>query len=217
MLLPALSRARKSARQAQCINNLKQIQTATVTYAGDWEDYIPPVNNQDGTNNNIWADRILLYLTDINSLKYAWQKNKINFHVDWGSNPETDHVRLKFYLCPEAPLEFNGDHTKFSFRLNYGINDKVAIGIKFHQLRNNFPKHLTPFLYSDNNGNSPNSYKINYYSKGMSPGSRHQLSNMVGMPDGSVKAVKTIPYTGGASYTERTLPRIYWNEGTGGL
>ncbi|MGB9642419.1 MAG: DUF1559 domain-containing protein [Candidatus Ratteibacteria bacterium] len=41
MLLPAFSKAREKARQAVCINNLKQLFTAFKLYADDWDGYIP--------------------------------------------------------------------------------------------------------------------------------------------------------------------------------
>jgi len=41
MLLPALSRARESARRAACLNNLKQIITGIKTYSPDYNEYYP--------------------------------------------------------------------------------------------------------------------------------------------------------------------------------
>jgi prepilin-type N-terminal cleavage/methylation domain-containing protein/prepilin-type processing-associated H-X9-DG protein len=41
MLLPALSRARESARRAACLNNLKQVITGIKTYSPDYDEYYP--------------------------------------------------------------------------------------------------------------------------------------------------------------------------------
>ncbi len=41
MLMPALSRAREAARQASCLNNLKQIGLGIALYVNDSNDYLP--------------------------------------------------------------------------------------------------------------------------------------------------------------------------------
>lgn len=41
MLLPALSRARESARQAVCMSNLKQLSLVLLQYAEDYNGYLP--------------------------------------------------------------------------------------------------------------------------------------------------------------------------------
>ena len=40
MLLPALNKARESARKTQCVGNLKQIMLAGMTYAGDYNEIL---------------------------------------------------------------------------------------------------------------------------------------------------------------------------------
>lgn len=47
MLMPALNRARESARRATCVNNLKQIGTAIKLYTAetDWEGILPRDNS----------------------------------------------------------------------------------------------------------------------------------------------------------------------------
>jgi prepilin-type N-terminal cleavage/methylation domain-containing protein/prepilin-type processing-associated H-X9-DG protein len=47
MLLPALSRAKQSARRIVCINHLKQLALATVIYVMDNEGYYPSSNSPD--------------------------------------------------------------------------------------------------------------------------------------------------------------------------
>jgi prepilin-type N-terminal cleavage/methylation domain-containing protein/prepilin-type processing-associated H-X9-DG protein len=48
MLLPALSRAKDSARTAACRNNLKQLSVCWHLYAGDSTDFVVPNNNIAG-------------------------------------------------------------------------------------------------------------------------------------------------------------------------
>jgi prepilin-type N-terminal cleavage/methylation domain-containing protein/prepilin-type processing-associated H-X9-DG protein len=50
MLLPALSKAKLRAQGISCLNNMKQLQLASILYAGDFNDYIP--KNQGKTLNN---------------------------------------------------------------------------------------------------------------------------------------------------------------------
>ncbi|MCX8083279.1 MAG: type II secretion system GspH family protein, partial [bacterium] len=52
MLMPALSRARESARRAVCMNNLKQIGTALEMYAQD-NNQMYPYAGSSGYANNI--------------------------------------------------------------------------------------------------------------------------------------------------------------------
>ena len=50
MLLPALAKAKIRAQGISCLNNMKQLQLASVLYAGDNNDYFP--GNQGTTDNN---------------------------------------------------------------------------------------------------------------------------------------------------------------------
>jgi prepilin-type N-terminal cleavage/methylation domain-containing protein/prepilin-type processing-associated H-X9-DG protein len=51
MLLPALGRAKQKATSISCINNEKQMLTASLVYATDFRDYWPPNGQGDATIN----------------------------------------------------------------------------------------------------------------------------------------------------------------------
>ena len=54
MLLPALSRAKQKARQANCVSNLRQMGLAFQMYASAYNDYFPAYRSED----NPWVDPI---------------------------------------------------------------------------------------------------------------------------------------------------------------
>jgi len=65
MLLPALSKAREKARQAVCINNMKQIGLGLMMYLQDYDYYLPPVREQMPAGpgvNIVWPYKIASYV-----------------------------------------------------------------------------------------------------------------------------------------------------------
>ena len=48
MLLPALNKARESARQTKCLSNVKQLAATSVAWAGDHDGYAPPSGGNSG-------------------------------------------------------------------------------------------------------------------------------------------------------------------------
>jgi prepilin-type N-terminal cleavage/methylation domain-containing protein/prepilin-type processing-associated H-X9-DG protein len=61
LLLPALSHAKSRGQRITCMNNLKQIMIATVSYTGDYGAY-PMHFNDDGVNGYWWPELLEPYL-----------------------------------------------------------------------------------------------------------------------------------------------------------
>lgn len=53
IMFPVFAKARENARQSSCLSNIKQLALATLQYAQDWDEVLPPAEN--------WAEAILPY------------------------------------------------------------------------------------------------------------------------------------------------------------
>lgn len=99
MLLPALSAAKEKARQSQCLNNLKQIGTASHLYAGDYQDNFPVDNN--ASTNRIWASA--------------------GVYRHFGKLGEGDqYIKAKMFYCPSAQ-SFKEDDATTGLQ-NFGVS-----------------------------------------------------------------------------------------------
>ncbi len=76
LLLPALNRAKENARSISCLNNTRQFITATLMYAGDFQEDLPP-NGDDDFDGTFWVGGDMVVpsqAVDVNNLtdpKYA--------------------------------------------------------------------------------------------------------------------------------------------------
>src|SRR5271155_5566175 len=59
MLLPALASAKLRAQQANCINNLKQLQLASQMYYDDNKTFIGPITNNPAASQGDWMGTML--------------------------------------------------------------------------------------------------------------------------------------------------------------
>lgn len=78
MLLPALSKAKARAQASACLNNNKQISLALIMYAGDNNDFLPPLNVAPwpSVDPNNWYFKILdagKYLTGSSTTNNVWK------------------------------------------------------------------------------------------------------------------------------------------------
>jgi len=78
MLLPALAKAKTKAKAITCFNNNKQIGLAMMMYAGDNNDFLPPLNTAPWpyVSPNNWYFKILdrgKYLTSSTTSNNVWR------------------------------------------------------------------------------------------------------------------------------------------------
>lgn len=86
MLLPAIAKAKESAKRAQCLNNLRQLGTALKMYIGDNNDYFPP-----NRMTNRWSNLIFPYYSDLRLLVCPSD----------GLDPKTATPEQAYYLKPD--------------------------------------------------------------------------------------------------------------------
>lgn len=121
ILLPALGRARETARDIRCRSNIRQITTALMVYATDYNGRFPPVldkapDPETGKLSMIWHDeaRIGRYLPNIDASNLL------------PSNTENNTVGGGVMQCPNHPSAGRSYSMNFwaasagSWRLNAG-------------------------------------------------------------------------------------------------
>ena len=82
ILFPVFSRARESARGAQCQSNLKQIGAASLMYAQDWDGVLPISD----TNGKLWDYQLMPYLNYESNISEANKRNDYSiFHCPSGN------------------------------------------------------------------------------------------------------------------------------------
>ncbi len=167
MLLPALSKAREKARQAACLNNLKQIGLALHMYIGDYDEYIPYGKMFTGSPTWVWQCGLQPYLKN----ERVWIC-PTKGPTGSGTPRELGGVAYGFF---EKPV--NGVYrTQATWAFRYGING-YAFGpyttstfLKLSRIKN--PSDLIFALDTENKvTNGQKSPWICYHNPGVS--SRH--------------------------------------------
>lgn len=108
LLLPAVQKARSSARRLQCANKMRQIALAVINYQSAFQAF-PPAVTSGGHNKLSMYTFILPYLEE--SSVY----DQIDLNEDWDANSKTEafynRVNLSSALsCPESPVVRNRYH-----------------------------------------------------------------------------------------------------------
>ncbi|MFH0796024.1 MAG: DUF1559 domain-containing protein [Candidatus Omnitrophota bacterium] len=167
MLLPALSQAREKARQANCMNNLKQIVLALVMYSNDYEGRLPLAWNG-----------VQMWHQVLSNGGYAplWTGNQ-NF---------------KLYHCPSWPPKSYTSSLNYQDSYALCIEADVALADAVHMRLNDLSQSSRPLvadsIYAAGSGTGQGQYY--YVAKDTSYWQmihlRHSGKANIGFPDGHV-------------------------------
>jgi len=112
MLLPALNRAKETARSISCMNGMKQMGIAQSEYSNDYQEYIVPAH-RGGSNPSYFANTWLGLLSGRNGVTPGYGGLK---YYDNALQPKSS------FHCPSEPGAF-GDKEKNQFKYtHYAIN-----------------------------------------------------------------------------------------------
>jgi len=96
ILFPVFAKAREKARAASCLSNIRQLGTAFLSYAQDYDEILPAEGS-----NGAWA----------NGIYQRWYQVTV---------PYTKNTQIM--TCPSAPSQFQGNPA----RHNYGAPEQVV-------------------------------------------------------------------------------------------
>lgn len=182
MLLPALGKARESARKSQCLANLKQLGFAAISYSGENNDFILPARE------GISGDPATKF----------WYKQGVGdttkgFISPYISMPEISSSRGGVFSCPSEPITSfaSGMETWSCYAPIFGISyyrDSTTDSwtTKYWKINQVSYPSRTPVFLEANNQNATNAltYSSNWKA-------RHALSINIAALDGSATNNRT--------------------------
>jgi prepilin-type N-terminal cleavage/methylation domain-containing protein/prepilin-type processing-associated H-X9-DG protein len=103
MLLPALTRAKMRAQQSQCLNNVRQLQLASLVYVGDYNDFFP--NNDVGSPSSLAGPNAWIQgnVQQFSTPPQAYSTYWISAGALWPFNSS-----YAIYSCPSSRAMVNG-------------------------------------------------------------------------------------------------------------
>jgi prepilin-type N-terminal cleavage/methylation domain-containing protein/prepilin-type processing-associated H-X9-DG protein len=121
MLLPALNKARNKARTSECISKLKQNGLAIISYGGDFNGYLPPVNTTqplaDPYSNTVYSDGLRDYRSSYVTTDFSNATRGIGILL------KTKYLNSsKIFLCakvieayPAAPVGYFDRYSTYNY------------------------------------------------------------------------------------------------------
>ena len=116
MLLPALNKARDTAKAISCASNLKQIGLASAMYSDENDDYfVPPYNSNTSWGQVFWYAK----LSGVD--KYGSRFSK-GYGVAFYGIYKTKGT----FACPSEPIKWGNDDTKEFHYTHYAMNSYLV-------------------------------------------------------------------------------------------
>jgi len=193
MLLPALQSARDRAKTTDCVNNLKQIGLSSMSYSGDYNDFIPI-----DTLRHYWHKK-LIETGYIGTPKQSW--------TDYFTGADAADIIVPYFACPAESRKknFNGaawGHTHYGQDRNIDKTMLNAYGYSLKGLKmSSYPSPSRKLWIGDSDCGTVVMYTLNDYP----PAFRHRGFWNMNFMDGHVGSLSTIP-----TYSQTNKSELFW-------
>lgn len=147
LLLPALDKARQSARRIACTNNLKQVGMAAANYLASYDDVPMPHDFSAYGGVGYWT-RFCVQTKWLSMKTVACPVNPCNQGPSW--------TVLRDYMNSNTPLRDNSDGTPNSswYELGYGVNRMISLvsSDRWGKLKGSRIKNPSRKIYAGDSG-----------------------------------------------------------------
>ena len=117
MLMPALNKARDTAKTSTCTNNLKQIGTAVQMYSANFDDWVLPAIAGPDDQRQLWYCLLTGRTVSGNPSNLSGAGYGLNYY---------GYVAKGSFACPSEALKFGTDSTKEFTFTHYAVNPWLA-------------------------------------------------------------------------------------------
>ena len=192
MLLPALSKAKETAKAITCRNNLKQWGLATHLYATDKGDFLPPEgtpNPSDSATNSGWYVQLPIELRLPRYVDMPWRTNA---SVEPGKS---------VWICPSNTRRSNGNNL-FHYCLNENVN---GTGSNNTTIKITAIREPTAVVWLFDSKNLPAVGSVSYVHTNLHNGGAQFV-----FLDGHVQRFKSSAYRDSSGNTITNNPDLVW-------
>ena len=186
MLLPALAKAKQKAKQTSCINNLRQIGIATVSYTADFNRY-PGCVLFGGGARYVWPERLF---TMMGNNRGAFWCPSANPNSSWNTNLNNSLGQPGniYAVRPDSRFSYgyNDWGTYFAFT-RFGLGgdvDDPSVEVKESEVR----RPTDMIMLADSRMDATWDGNVDPTTPAEWPSSRHQLRTVLMFCDGHAEA-----------------------------